>query len=241
MLNRLALRLATVRALRGRTNAGDAVVDSDMGAIDEFASDKPKPVIVVYTDDASFAIGDRDLQSGPGSSRYDSGFQKLVIEIAMTQRMTLTDEDGEQIETAVPPVTDAALELNLDIIEAQVIRALMWPAADAPWSELWRRLAKRVGDRDTQRGASKRDGVRFAGRQITLNIELAKEPLPGQPLPKLWTDWLALAATDTSLASVLPAIEAMLAVGENLPADRALQGAYGLTRDEAKALGVVAP
>ena len=238
MLNRLALRLATVRALRGRTLARDRVHDSEHSAIDEVAVDRPLPFIVVYTDDAQYNHGDRDLWSTSGNKRVGSGYQKLVIEIAMTQRMQLVGENGEPVEDAVQPATDAAMELNLDIIERQVIAALMDP--QSAWAEMWRELVDHIGDHESQRGVSMRDGVRFAGRQITLSVQLAKEPPAGAPKGPRWTRFLALASEDPTLAQVVPVLEALLA-GHDLPDWQIGRGAYGLTLEEARALQVAPP
>lgn len=127
MLNRLALRLATVRALRGHTLVGTHVYDSEIAPIDEIAAERPRPFIVVYTDDASFRHGDRDLFATVGDNRVESGFQKLVIEIGVTQRMQILDDEGDRRDDAVQPQTDPALEFNIDLIERQVLAALMNP------------------------------------------------------------------------------------------------------------------
>jgi len=238
VLNRLALRLATVRALRGRTLAGERVHDSEHGAIDEVAAERPLPFIVVYTDDGQYNHSDRNLWSTSGSKRVGSGYQKLVIEIAMTQRMQVTDENGEPVAGAVQPETDAALEFNIDVIERQVVAALMDP--QSPWAEMWREIVDHVGDRQSQRGVSLRDGVRFAGRQITLDVQLMKEPVPGASPGPLWTRFLALAGADPTLAPVVPVLEALLA-GSTLPDWQLGRSAYGLTLDEARALQVAPP
>ena len=238
MLNKIAIRLATVRALRGKTLAGDNVIDSEYGAIDEMAGDKPKPFIIVYTDDAQYAVTGRDLYGTGGSDRVDSGTQKLVIEIGLTQRMKVDeDKDGNPIVEAVAPVTDAAMELNIDIIERQIMDALTDPRSDAKWAEMWRRFVSAIKNKDVQRGASARDGVRFAGRQITLSVQLHKDPPAGETVRPLWADFLALAATDPTLALVLPVIEAVL-TGNELNDYEMVRAAYGLTEREARALQI---
>lgn len=244
MLNRLALRLATVRALRGRTLAGPNVLDSSSAAIDDIAAEHPTPVIVVYTDDGQWNVAGRDLYATSGDTRVDMGYQKLLIEIALTQRMLLVDPatgepqldaDGNPLFAAMSLATDPALELTLDLIERQVIDALMCGADDAAWPEMWRRLVTGVGDKHSVRGASARDGVRFAGRQIAISCALPKEPPPAVPIGPLWTDFLALAETEPDLAPVLPAIRAQLE-GRPLDANGLLIQTLGLNRLEADAL-----
>ncbi|MGE8942698.1 hypothetical protein ACO2I3_12355 [Leptospira interrogans] len=232
MLNRLALRLATVRALRGRTLAGNRVADSEVAAIDDVAAEAAAPVVIVYTDGGSFTATGRDLYTTKGDGRVESGYQRLVIEIAVTQRMRV---QGGEDEAHVQPETDAAMEFTLDIIERQITTTLM--SSIEPWAEMWRRFVMDIGPRESDRGTSMREGVRFAGRQITLSVSLPKEPPHGVSPGPLWTDFMSLAATDDSLAPVVPVLEAALA-GTDLADWRVLAGAYGLTEAEARALGI---
>lgn len=241
MLNRLALRLATVRALRGRTLAGSNVLDSDIGPIDELASEQPTPFIVVYTDDGAFHHGDRNLWQLAGDNRVESGTQQLVIEIAITQRMKLVDDDGEPYEGAVPLETNPGLAFNVDLMERQIYAALMDPAPAAVWAAVWRHFVLAIDDHRTVLGTSKRDGVRFAGRQITLAVKLPDETRPGDSIegPR-WSAFFAAAETDEDLTVAAAAIRAALE-GVDVAPDLVLAGAYGLTNAEARALAVQPP
>lgn len=240
MLNRLALRLCTVRALRGRTIAGRNVRDSEMAAIDEVAAAHPTPVIIVYTDDGRFATQGRDLWATAGDKRVDVGYQTLIIECVLTQRMQMTDDDGVPIEGAVPPVLDAALAFNLDIMERQIYAALMAHGDGALWSEMWRKFAFEIGDRASQLGSSMREGVRFAGRQIRLSVKLPRDPAPGDTLGPLWTEFLVLMETDPDCAPLRPMILAALS-GEPLPEWLEIARRYGLSRGEARAMQFAPP
>jgi len=240
MLTRLALRLATVRALRGKTLAGSNVLDSEIGPIEDIAKDKPRPVIVVYTDDGKFSSAGRDLFASSGDSRVDVGFQHLVIEILLTQRMKMLDDDGNAINGAVPPVLDPALAFNIDLIERQVYAALMDTSPAAEWAEMWRRLAVDIGDRDSQIGASMRDGIRFSGRQIKLSVKMLREPRPGDPIGPVFARFIALAQGEPDLAALVPVIQASLA-GPALTDWEAVAGRYGLTREESRALLITPP
>lgn len=240
MLTRLALRLATVRALRGKTLAGSNVLDSEIGPVEDIAKDKPRPVIIVYTDDGKFSGAGRDLFSPAGDNRVDVGFQHLIIEILVTQRMKMLDDEGQEIEGALPPVLDAALAFNIDLIERQVYAALMDASPAANWAEMWRRLSLDIGDRDSQLGMSKRDGVRFAGRQIKLSVKLLREPRPGDPISPVFARFIALAQAEPDLAPLVPLIQSALA-GPALTDWEAVSGRYGFTRDEARALQIAPP
>lgn len=240
MLNRLALRIATVRALRGKTFAGNNVRDSELAPVDDVAAVSPRPVIIVYTDDGKFAGAGRDLFSTSGDSRVDVGYQHLLIETLITQRMQMRDDDGELIDGTVPPVLDAALALNLDLMERQVVAALMDTSPDAEWAEMWRGFALDVGDRDSQLGSSMRDGIRFAGRQMKLSVKLPREPRPGDTIGPLWTRFLALAAGESDLEPVVGVIQSAL-VGAALDDWLEISGRYGLTRAEARAMQIAPP
>lgn len=161
---REALRLTVVRALRGRTWAD--VRDSEQGAIEDLAVNAAKPVISVYTDDGTTnAPGDVGL--------FASASQSLLIEIAMTARMQVEASGDTEI---VQPETDASLELSVGMIERQVRAALSDPTN--PWGNLLPRFGK-VQDFKSVRGTLMREGVRFAGRQLQLTIDLIGDPPPG--------------------------------------------------------------
>ena len=139
---REALRLTAVRALRGRTWAD--VRDSEQGAIEDLAVNAARPVISVYTDDATTeAAGDFGLFAG--------GSQSLLIEIAMTARMQVAASDDTEV---VQPETDAGLELSVGMIERQVRAALSDPTN--PWGNLLPGFG-RIMDFKSVRGTLMRD------------------------------------------------------------------------------------
>lgn len=236
-LAREALRIATVRALRGATWVGDRVRDSEAGPFDDQAQDKPEPGIIVYTDDGKFGGG------AQSKTLFAGGETSLVIEIVITQRMRVRvlGENGpeEQILWDMPE-TDAAMELTLGMIERQVKVALSDPGNI--WSEMWRRFALAIGECSSQRGASMREGVRFAGRQIVLPVTLPADPTPGTAPGPLWTEFLALVDATPDLA---PAADMLRAMIEGTPAHRpewlTQRFAFGLTEGEAGALGLAPP
>ena len=230
MLTRLALRLATVRALRGRTLARANVRDSEHGEIDEVLTEKPEPIVIVYTDD-----GQRSPKGNDLFATGQDATQRLVIEFALTMRQKVLDEDGNEDIQAVQPLTDASLEFSLDVMERQIIAALTHPSGD--WPQMWNSLVSEVVSVDSQRGISQREGVRFAGRQMTLTVRTPKEPPVGATIGPLWTRFLALVEVDADLAPLRATIEALL-TGGDLDADEVFRAAYGLTQDEASAMGL---
>ncbi len=154
-LNRLALRIATVLALKGRTHAGGAVFDSRNATIDELVRDEAVPVISVYTDE--------DM---PGDERQVS----LVIECAVS----VLEQKGEGEPQLWTPTTDPMLELNLDLMEAEIADALSQPDNEA--ADIWRTLVPDIVKISSQRGVF---GVeteqRLAARQRLMTVRLLND------------------------------------------------------------------
>lgn len=225
-LARFVLRTATVKALRGRTFAGDMVRDSEIGPIDDASKDKELPFVVVYTDDVE---GD-----GAGTDLAESnGKHCLVIEMGVTTRMK---PNG----LWAIPTTDAGMELTIDAIERQIRLALGHPAN--AWGELWRDLVLSIDGRKSQRGAAAKDGVRFAGRQLVLDVALPREPHPGKPLGPIWQRFMTLAAADTDLAGLVPMLTQLATGGaEDWPEWDVMRAAYGLSAARAAALHLTPP
>jgi hypothetical protein len=228
-LSRLAIRLATVAALRDATLAGAAVRDSEVTTIDAVASSEKRPFIAVYTDDGEFTVVGRDLQSGEGSF-------SLVIEFGVTARMAYTLEGGETEDINVLVPTDAQMELTLDLMARQISVALL--DAQAPWAEIWRRLISKVGRVASRRGASAEKGERFAGRQIEIEVTPYADPAIGLRPGALWQSFLAQLESDpdTALKALGPVIRRQI-VGETLVDElQSLRQQLGLTAGEAASM-----
>lgn len=231
-LPRLAARLATVAALRGRTLAGAAVSDSEIPPVDVVARDKPLPFISVYTDDVEASPTGRDLLGA------DVTFA-LVIEIGVTAQMKFRLDNGEVVEGEGSPPTDAQIELAIDVIEHQILATLQ--GSQDAWPELWRRLIAKVKGYKSIRGASSDKGLRFAGRQIVLTVTpLCGLQFPGEPLVGVWGDLLAALEADPVMSGSASWLRAAIA-GEQLPSWRVTQAMQGLADGEARALGFMSP
>jgi len=191
-LSRLALRIVTVAALRGRTWAGEAVRDSAIPPIDVAARDERRPVLSVYTDDGEATPRNGDLLSGqPAFS--------LVIESAVTAQMR---PHGEW----VIPATDAGMETTLDLLDRQIRRALMDP--DHAWARLWRSLVGEVRGLRSLRGAGDDKGMRFAARQMEIQVTTLADPRPGSAATGVWADLLARLEADRCLAPLASVVRA---------------------------------
>jgi hypothetical protein len=225
----LALRLATVRALRGKTYAGDRVHDSQIAPLDETIRAERAPHIVIYTDEDAREVQGRDLMVA-------DRMLDLVIELVVADKVGVTVENQEVSQAIVIPQTDAALEAQINLMERQALRALL--AEAGVWPELWRVLVVRVVKVFSRRG-SNAEGVRFAARQITLQVDTLAEP-PFETASGIWADFLAAMRAEPELAGLAEIVAAEIAT-PNLTGYEAAKAALGLAQDEAHGIGLAEP
>jgi hypothetical protein len=220
-LSTLALRLCTVMALTGRTDAGARVADSQIRALDDAV--EGGVAVAVYVDEMSATGGLADFGAGEGSAQ-------LSLEILATTR---GDKDALGV-----PFTDGGLELALDLVEHQVRRALL--DETNLWARLWGQLVVKSGTYKFERGANKANGVRLAGREITITLGLMADPPIGGDLPAFWTDFLAALESAPDFAEVFDTISATVR-GEDLPTWRQAQAAQALTANAVRDIAVAPP
>lgn len=224
MLNRAAIRLCSVFALKGRTFAGDGVRDSEITAIDPGSLDGEKrPYIAVYTDDQS------------------DGSLELSFEIGVTARMTVQDADGNDVIIEGVPPTDAGIEITLDLVERQIYTALK--DEGNAWSELlrvaytgWAENGKSV------RGASKTaDGERYAGRQIILTGTPLSDPEFARPVSEssFWQRFLNMADQEPALSAIAKLMREALGEGQPVDSNALERRAMNLSHEAARTLGIM--
>jgi hypothetical protein len=190
----LALRLATVRALRGATLAADRVYDSKIDPIDHDAVNEANPIIIVATDDDDREVEGRDLL---GARRK----LDLVIELAVAAKTEV--QTGEATQRSVVVLdADAGFEIVLNLMGRQVDRALL--AGASPWSDLWRSVTAKVVKYESRRGAGVvKEGQRFAAHQLILQVDTIAEPSFGPVAPgSVWDRILTAMRTDASLMQI---------------------------------------
>lgn len=185
-LSRLCLRIATVKALADKTFAEDRVRDSSIVNLESSIIDNPKTVILVYTDDTEFVPTGREVWGGTGTTNI-----VLIVAVAGAQKL----QDGS-VEFTFPP-SDEATEISLDICERQIQAALMDP--DSLWAQRWRGIVVNVSKWQSRRGASTKEGQRFAARQIVIECETNHDPIPGQPVQGEWATFLDVLENDDSV------------------------------------------
>lgn len=234
MLGRIALRIATVGALRGKTLVGDNVLDSQIGALDvagdgSIRTDQEKQFISVYTDGGK-------VESGiEYRGLHRSGATELTIETGVTASMAVTDPETGASEV-IPglPATDPAFEFYLDVVGRQIVNALTDP--DDEWAELWRGLSSGIVAIERKRTSDAASGTRIAAHQIVVTLELLPDPVFGEPVAatSIWARFFAkLQAVDHKM---LPAM-LMLIGGQGGTAEFGEERCrFGMTLDEVRAL-----
>jgi hypothetical protein len=220
-LIRLAVRVAAVQSLIGRTIAGERVYDSAMAPLDDLVKEDPAPFIIVTTDDDEVDLTGRDLFDGHRSL-------DLVIEFAIAGR-------AQSGETTIPQ-TDEGLEVTIDVLQRQIARALIDEAT--VWSGDFKRLCPRFHSVRTRRGASTESGIRFAARQMILTVDTLNDPPIGVALDPAHP--IALLA-DHLEAADMPTIAALIraeAAGDLIPDWDRVRVDLGMTKAAADAVGV---
>lgn len=201
-LVRFAVRQCAARSLRGATLAEGRVWQSVIDPISAKVSSERAPVLIVNTDDHKQDGAGRDITGGDAQL-------ELVIEAAIAAKVTTTGRDGDGDEVAVTIIeADSGLDLTLDILEHQVIRAMIRPGV---WPDLLRRFVPKVHSRTSRRGADAQ-GTRWAARQIVFTCDTLAEPVGGEALAPgaVWGDFIAAMESEPELSVIAPLIRGVI-------------------------------
>jgi hypothetical protein len=177
-LARIALRLAAIEAVRGKTLVGQNVLDSQIGALDtdadgNFKTDQDAPFISVYVE------GGIIEEPARSATLLRPGETDIQFEFGITAAMTETDPDTD-VTTLVGmqvPATDGAFEMQLDVIDRQIVNALSDPTNE--WAAIWRDLSSETTKIVRRRTSDGGNGVRIAAHQIVISLKLLPEPAFG--------------------------------------------------------------
>lgn len=240
-LVRIALRMATVLALRGRTLAEDNVLDSEIGVLTEDDAGlkvkiKKGRFIAVYTDEA---------EAKPQEQRlfHDNGLVNLCLEYGVTDTMIEEvddpDDPGKRIRQVIPgiPHADRIHEFYLDLLGRQIRTNLSDSQSAA--AEVLRRLLMRVVNIKIERAGSQREAERVAAQKMTITVEALQDPQFLSDVPEGAPFWNFLALLDAGtvddqkLADILR--DQLPAAPEDIEASRER---IGLTLDELSSLGL---
>ena len=232
-IGRIALRIITIEALRGRTSVSDNVLDSqiaslDFGANGQLKTDQEKPFISVYTETSKAD----DLSSG--RQLWRNGLTELLLETGIAISMTEPDtETGASTIGGIPP-TDAAFELFLDTVDREISVALTDPRN--VWGELWRTLVRDVARVERKRVADAETGTRMAAHQQCLICDLLPDPVYGDEIAptSFWQKLINQMRADGH--PYLGKLEELM--GLHIPQlnNEKQRRRFGITLDEARAL-----
>ncbi|MCX2696389.1 hypothetical protein [Ochrobactrum chromiisoli] len=233
-VGRIALRIATIEALRGNTSVEGNVLDSEIGSLDVAADEslrtnQEKPFISVYTDSAKID----DLSSG--RRLWINGLTELLIETGIAASMTETDQEtGESTIIGGIPATDSAFELFLDVVDRETVTALMDP--DNVWAEIWRGLVSNIAKVERRRTADAETGTRMAAHQQCILCEILPDPVYGASIAptSLWQKLLSQMAEINH--PYLETIRKLLGLDMVQLQSTEQRRRFGLTLDEARAL-----
>lgn len=221
-LIRPVLRMCAVGALMNSTLAQDRVYDSDNTPLAEVLQGDAKPYIVVFTDDDNRP----DVM---GRDYYGA-----------TNHLTLVLEFGiaSSVEGTVHiPATDAGMEVAIDLLEGQVLAAVLTDPHN-PWAELVRRIILKVIRTQSKRGGSGERGARWAARQLMLVLDVIADPPPGEVIEEhhVIRDFAVLAAGNSPMSASAAIILSYL---NNSPAPewRQIQSRLVLTKVGMQGIG----
>ncbi|MBO9125462.1 MULTISPECIES: hypothetical protein [unclassified Rhizobium] len=195
-LMRIALRIAAVEALKGRTLVGNNVLDTPNGALDiqadgSLRTEEDRPFVSVYTDQGK-------AEGTAGRSLTENGLCDIIFEMGISSAMLEIDEQTE--ETVLVginiPGSDRNREFYLDIVQRQVGDALNDPSN--AWADIYRGLHHRIVKIEYAGARNTEDGQRLAGHQMRLTVELGDEPEKGVALDERSAFMRFLVALDAS-------------------------------------------
>jgi hypothetical protein len=225
-----ALRICAVNAVRDRTAAGDRVFDSSMSPENAMVASGRRPVIIVSSDDYRTTSehetpSARDFLS---PKTVNLSFETLIGSFVM-----VSDGNGGEFQI---PHTDEGLELSINLIEREIVRALV--AGDNEWSSLFMKFSPTLVEIASKRGAGSSDGHKFAARLTTISVATICDPPFGEaPDPASpWGRLVAALRADASLPGVGDLILGAI-VGDPISANVAARISASMTSDEFAGIG----
>jgi hypothetical protein len=220
-----AMQLCVVQSLSGQIQA--KVLDSAVDPRD--LEGGPLPVVIIYS-----ALGRRRVQ---GMEFFDSRhLVDLVLDFGVAHKATRTFTDGTAQEVVEFQATDAGYDALLQTMEYECGKILF--ASNDPWPDLFRRFVfsfAKEEETDWSRGQLAEGGRQALLRQV-YRIDILGDPVPGAPLPALWSDLLTAMSADAELVEMAKYWRALIA-SPTLPEWRREQAQLGLSLSDMFALG----
>lgn len=228
----LALRLATIEAVRGQTFAGDNVLDSPLDPFDlAFGGEGVKrPLIAVYTSEDVGRPDGRDLLCP--DRRVD-----LVLQIFLPPTTAVPSTDGATGLRMGEEGADAAL----DLVCRAVVRCLV--ADGSVWADIWQGLVNKVHEVAARPYIVEAENhVRVAAREFSISVDTIGDPLfepvgDGTPWDRLVS--ALRGSPDPNLSRIAGVVEAAISGDFSALTDwDAARQTLGISLDTAEALGI---
>lgn len=153
------------------TMADDRVFDSRLDPVLFKDFDTPMPGIIVYTDDDDGELINQGSGTGPFRRNID-----LRVEIVIGSFNSEVVDDEQQLVFDLP-MTDAQLEAQLDLFEAQVKWAL-FALPDRLYSHAFRKFVIRIKSIVSHATRDESGNNRFASRRIHFKLEIPDDCPP---------------------------------------------------------------
>jgi hypothetical protein len=163
--------MCAVAAVRNNTWAEGRCYDSDNTPLLDAILNEAKPYVTIFTDeDLITDMYGRDL--------YTANHRlSLVFEFGVASA-TQVENKGAALNI---PQTDQAMEALIDILEGQIIAAVVTDP-NSPFGEILRQMINSFMRVPSIRGGSQEKGTRWAARQLTLVCDTISSPAPGVKL-----------------------------------------------------------
>ena len=230
------LRIATVRALRGKTFAGALVLDEPgdpVAGVIEGSSigEQATPLIAVFTNLNVAEIGHGSLLVP------SKGVVDLTIQVYLPPTVSASVGGNE---TSIKG-RDGGGKFVVDIIERQVAAVLL--ADQSPWAVLARHFRFRVIEARSQsfvvKSAPEADiGVEIMAREIVLRVELIGDPSFGEEPSGHFATLLTMMESDTELSPLAPVFRQAIAGPEGMQYHEIQAALMGVDLTVAHALGL---
>jgi hypothetical protein len=225
-----AIRLSMTRALRGKTWAGDRVLNAPYEPIQNILDDgaPSKPLIAIYT----------------GGIRHNPTGKEIVSDparIELTWQIYVADTVNLDADGATVPIIKghAGAAAAIDFVYRQAVRVLMLD--DGPWAKLFRRFVAHVEDIRSQPILMEVEpSLRIGVREFVWNVQAVGDPPLGQPAAYDWNDLLVLMEQTDELEELAPLVRSLIEEPAGLPDWRLAMAALGLS-DEAARSGTGLP
>jgi hypothetical protein len=222
-----ALRIATVRSLRGRTYVGENVLDEPIDPVAQVIGDAeqdvaPKALIAVYTNASESKPQGKDIYGAPS-------FVEVTLQIYVPYETGLggTAEAG-QIKGA---------KFLSDMIERQIERVFL--VDTTPWAKVRRDLTFLIHEIKAQSFVIKTDlKLEVSGRELTYRFETISSQPFGKPLIHPYPELLGLMRADTSLAGLAEIFNTEATSPTVMTDVQTVMAGLGISEESVKALGL---